>query len=88
MVLFDVSDETMSDEMTTETDESPTPLTDAEPIEPNDTEKPSRTMPTRRSFLVTRANDAVPLRGRTPMLAATTPRPIAQVSTPTAGTNR
>ena len=37
MVLFDVSDETMSDEMTTDrTDRrpsSPTPLTDAEPIE-------------------------------------------------------
>ena len=57
-------------------------------IEPNDTEKPSRTMPTRSSFLVTRASGAVPLRGRIPMLAATTPRPIAQVSTPTAGTNR
>ena len=26
-------------------------------IEPNDTEKPSRTMPTRRSFLVTRASE-------------------------------
>jgi transcription termination/antitermination protein NusG len=46
MVLFDVSDETMSDEMTTETEqtaeavgaESPTPLTDAEPIEANDTD--------------------------------------------------
>jgi transcription termination/antitermination protein NusG len=38
MVLFDVSDETMSDEMTTETDESPTPLTDAEPIEQSDTD--------------------------------------------------
>jgi transcriptional antiterminator NusG len=44
MVLFDVSDETMSDEMTTETEltdetaESPTPLTDAEPIEESDTD--------------------------------------------------
>jgi transcriptional antiterminator NusG len=43
MVLFDVSDETMSDEMTTETEvtddvESPTPLTDAEPIDDNDTD--------------------------------------------------
>ena len=58
-------------------------------IEPNDTEKPSRTMPTRRSFLVTRAErrGAADGAGR-PMLAATTPSPIAQVSTPTAGTNR
>ena len=57
-------------------------------IEPKDTEKPSRTMPTRRSFLVTRASGAMPRRGRIPMLAATTPRPIDQVSTPTAGTSR
>jgi transcriptional antiterminator NusG len=46
MVLFDVSDETMSDEMTTETDvtdetfvdDTPTPLTDAEPIDESDTD--------------------------------------------------
>jgi transcriptional antiterminator NusG len=46
MVLFDVSDETMSDEMTTETeltdetfvDDAPTPLTDAEPVEESDTD--------------------------------------------------
>ncbi len=57
-------------------------------IDPNETAKPSRTMPTRRSFLVTRASGAMPCRGRIPMLAARTPRPMDQVSTPTAGTSR
>ena len=40
-------------------------------MEPKDTEKPSRTMPTRRSFLVTRASGACRRRGSSPTLAAT-----------------
>ena len=57
-------------------------------MDPKDTEKPSSTMPTRKSLLVTRASEVPTRRGRMPTFAATTPSPIDQVSTPTAGTSR
>ena len=45
-------------------------------------------MPTRSSLLVTTPSRLLPELGSTPMLAATTPSPIAQVRMPTGGTSR
>ena len=53
-----------------------------------ETENPSRTIPTRRSFLVTSPSCLVAVWGSTPRFAAATPRPIAQVRIPTWGTSQ
>ena len=57
------------------------------PIDWNDTVKPSRTTPTRSSFLVTRPRPGRAAAGSSRRLVAAMPSATAQVRMPTAGTN-